>query len=477
MSRSFTQASGLTTTSLTRRPAGPDGRGLVFTAVDVETTGLDDKDRIVELAAVVFRGDGEVLDEYATLVDPLMPVSSGAREIHGLSDADLAGAPRAGAVLPELWALSAGTVLVAHNLEFTSRFLLAESQRSGLPVPPMLAVCSQRTARVQLDGRTFNLGPLYRTATGEWLDDQHSALADARAVSTVLRWMLRQAPGGLHLEHWPPPPPDPRYSRVLPSRLAPRPVPASSNELAAFVRRFPRSRIRRPTAPGAEDRYLRLLDEVVADERVSVQEAADLEACARAGGLTQIPLEELHREAFFRVMGEEVRVPPGALSPVRRREFLALAKALGVPEVIAVLAPLVEADQAVARKPAGTGYLKGWRIGLDPAGDPGLAGLVELSERHDASVAKKLTKTVRFLATNTSGTTAQARARELGIPVVTPHEGHRIMDEAIRAADLAAFERRQERAHWEAERAEADRQWRHTWKRAEDPAAAEYQYR
>lgn len=57
-------------TGLTRRAVGPDGRGVVFTAVDLETTGLEDCDRIVELAAVVFRGDGEILDEYSTVVGP-----------------------------------------------------------------------------------------------------------------------------------------------------------------------------------------------------------------------------------------------------------------------------------------------------------------------------------------------------------------------------------------------------------------------
>src|SRR5690242_14718674 len=60
-----------------------------------------------------------------------------------------------------------------------------------------------------------------------------------------------------------------------------------------------------------------------------VEEAAQLEACARAGGLTQIPLEELHRQAFFRVLGEEARIPPADLSAIRRRELLGLAKALG----------------------------------------------------------------------------------------------------------------------------------------------------
>lgn len=86
---------GLIATSLTRRPVGPDGRGVVYTAVDAETTGLDECDRIVELAAVVFRGDGEVLDEYATIVDPVTASTSRTSEIHGLTDEQVAGAPQA----------------------------------------------------------------------------------------------------------------------------------------------------------------------------------------------------------------------------------------------------------------------------------------------------------------------------------------------------------------------------------------------
>ena len=218
---------------------------------------------------------------------------------------------------------------------------------------------------------------------------------------------------------------------------------------------------------------MHLLADVVADERISLEEAAALEACARTGGLTQVPLEELHRQAFFRVLGEEVNVPPAALSAIRRRELLSLARALGVFQVVDVLAPLVDADQAAARKPPGTGYLKGWRIGLDPADSPGLAHLRDLVDRHDASIAKKLTKTVRFLATTTPGTPAQAKALELGIPIIAPHEAQRILDEAIRAADLAAFERREAQAEWDAELAERDRYWRHTWKRTEDPSAAD----
>ncbi len=50
----------------------------------------------------------------------------------------------------------------------------------------------------------------------------------------------------------------------------------------------------------------------------------------------------------------------------------------------------------------------------------------------------------------------------------------RRLDEAIRAADLAAFERREAQAQWEAERTERDRYWCHTWKRVEGPSAADW---
>ncbi len=40
---------------------------------------------------------------------------------------------------------------------------------------------------------------------------------------------------------------------------------------------------------------------------------------------------------------------------------------------------------------------------------------------------------------------------ELGISSKTPNEAQQILDEAIRAADLAAFESREAGAEWEAE--------------------------
>jgi DNA polymerase III alpha subunit (gram-positive type) len=54
-----------------------------FLALDLETTGLTPVvDRIVEIGAVRFRA-GEALDTFQTLVDPEMPISSGATATSG----------------------------------------------------------------------------------------------------------------------------------------------------------------------------------------------------------------------------------------------------------------------------------------------------------------------------------------------------------------------------------------------------------
>lgn len=461
-------APGLTVTNLTRQPVGPDGRNVIYTAVDLETTGFSSNDRIVELAAVVFRGDGEILDEYVTLVNPVTTRVGATKWIHGLSDSDVAGAPIAAYALREFWRVSAGTVLVAHNITFERRFLIQETIGAGLPLPDMLGVCTMRTSRAQLSGPSHKLKSLYKTMTGQWPQDAHTALGDARVTAELLSWMLRAAPGGLYVEDWPPPAPERRYLELAPSRVVPRPAPAKSNQLADFVKRFPHCRVPRPTAPGAENRYVELLMTVVADEVITVEEAGALEACARGGGLAQAQLEHLHRQAFFIMLGTEGRLRPGRLSATRKRELLALAEALGVEPVVELFRLLTagpEAASAGAPPPASTGYLKGWRVGLDHADGEELRYLREMAERHGASVAKRLTKTVRFLAARTDGSPDQVKAAELGISIVGPDKAEQILEEAVATVELA---QRYARAEAAARQAEDADYWTHTWKVAED---------
>jgi superfamily I DNA/RNA helicase/DNA polymerase III epsilon subunit-like protein len=84
-----------------------------FTVVDVETTTNDvEKAEVVEIAAVRVR-DRAIVEELASLVRPDGPM--GAEEIHGITEADVAGAPTFAEVWPRVRAFCGADTLVAHN--------------------------------------------------------------------------------------------------------------------------------------------------------------------------------------------------------------------------------------------------------------------------------------------------------------------------------------------------------------------------
>ena len=110
-----------------------------YVALDLETTGLiAATDRIVEIGAVRFLGDGREIDRFQRLINPRRPMSPAAFAIHGLSDLDLADASPAHEVLPEFLSFLGDpgtTALVAHNAAFDAGFLGSELRRAGLTTP------------------------------------------------------------------------------------------------------------------------------------------------------------------------------------------------------------------------------------------------------------------------------------------------------------------------------------------------------
>ena len=97
----------------------PDERNL-FTAVDLETTGLDcEVDQIVEIGLAKFAADGRIVDELATLVNNPGSCRE-ARDIHQINDDDLIDAPSTGDAHREAFASMAGTVL-SHTTSTSKR--------------------------------------------------------------------------------------------------------------------------------------------------------------------------------------------------------------------------------------------------------------------------------------------------------------------------------------------------------------------
>jgi DNA polymerase III epsilon subunit-like protein len=80
-----------------------------FVVIDVETTGLDAKAEVIEIA--IYNAAGESLMN--TLVKPTVPVNESARAVHRITDEELANAPTLAAIESDLRAAlsSAGRVI------------------------------------------------------------------------------------------------------------------------------------------------------------------------------------------------------------------------------------------------------------------------------------------------------------------------------------------------------------------------------
>jgi DNA polymerase-3 subunit epsilon len=167
---------------------------LEFAVIDLETTGWSPGvAAITEIAAVRVRG-GRRQGEFASLVNPGVPVPPGIEDLTGISDWMLAAAPRLPAVLPGLLDFADGCVLVAHNAPFDVGFLRAACAECGLAWPRFTVLDTVMLARQLMDPdevpdcKLGTLAGFFRARTAP----SHRALADARATADVLGWLIRR---------------------------------------------------------------------------------------------------------------------------------------------------------------------------------------------------------------------------------------------------------------------------------------------
>lgn len=176
-----------------RSAGGAFSPGTAYLALDFETTGLYPAiHRVIEVGAIRFRlGTGfEAIEEgqLACLVDPGVPMPEDARAVHGISDADLVGAPPFGQVAAPLLSLAEGAVIVAHNASFDLSFLDAELGRLGrlgLARPAARSADTVALARRAFPGRrSYRLGAI-AAELGIGAGSAHRALDDARTCMTL----------------------------------------------------------------------------------------------------------------------------------------------------------------------------------------------------------------------------------------------------------------------------------------------------
>ena len=164
-------------------------RPLAF--VDLETTGTHPRvDRIIEIGVVLVEPDG-TFREWQTLIDPEVSVPPFIENFTGISNADVAAAPRFADVADELHALLDARVFVAHNARFDYGFLRHAFQRAGLRFHRQ-PLCTVKLSRRLYPAFTrHNLDSLIGRH-GLAVSGRHRALGDARLIHRFLDVAFRE---------------------------------------------------------------------------------------------------------------------------------------------------------------------------------------------------------------------------------------------------------------------------------------------
>lgn len=172
--------------------------------LDTETTGLEAEngDRIVEIGCVEIENLIPTGRTYHQYINPERPMSDGAREITGLSDAFLADKPVFASVAQSFSDFVDGAILVIHNASFDMRFINAEYARlRRTPPPPDRVVDTLALARRRFPGAQASLDALCRRFQIDLSGrDKHGALLDAELLAQVYLELRGGVQPGLGLD-------------------------------------------------------------------------------------------------------------------------------------------------------------------------------------------------------------------------------------------------------------------------------------
>jgi DNA polymerase-3 subunit epsilon len=157
-----------------------------FVVVDVETTGMSAiDDRITEIAMMKVQG-GTLVDEFSTLVNPLLTIPAFITSMTGIDNVMVQNAPTAREVVPFVAEFLGDSIFVAHNAAFDWGFVTQTTRRErGIELRNPTLCTVKLSSRILPNLPSKSLGPV-----AEHLDikipERHRASGDAYATALVL---------------------------------------------------------------------------------------------------------------------------------------------------------------------------------------------------------------------------------------------------------------------------------------------------
>lgn len=149
--------------------------------VDIETTGGSYRNsRVLEVAAIRYE-NGEVTQEFSTLINPESHIPSSITRLTGIRESDIVDAPVFADIADQLAEVMDGAIFIAHNVRFDYSFLKNEYALVGSSFSPKL-LCTVRLSRALY---YYEKGHSLATLIARYdipFTSRHRALDDARAI-------------------------------------------------------------------------------------------------------------------------------------------------------------------------------------------------------------------------------------------------------------------------------------------------------
>jgi DNA polymerase-3 subunit epsilon len=158
---------------------------------DLEATGLNViRDRIVQIAIIKYFANEQEPEEFEMLINPGIPISEEAMNVHGITPKDLSNKPTFQQVAQKIYDFIGDADLGGYNSNrFDVPLLMEEFARVGIEFD----VTFRRTIDVQrvfykMEPRTLQAA--LRFYTGKTMGNAHNALADVQATVDVFKGQL-----------------------------------------------------------------------------------------------------------------------------------------------------------------------------------------------------------------------------------------------------------------------------------------------
>lgn len=165
-----------------------------FVVFDLETTGLyaDQGDEIIEFGAIRVR-NLEIEDEiFQSMVNPGRSIPEASTAVHGISDRDVAQAPKIADVLPQFYQFCASRIWVAQNAAFDLSFVLRDSKRLKLPLQDRIVLDTMKVSKMLFpNASSHSLDAVMARLEIDQTGDRHRSLDDCRYTAQALIEMIR----------------------------------------------------------------------------------------------------------------------------------------------------------------------------------------------------------------------------------------------------------------------------------------------